>query len=79
MFEQIVSSLVECIGWAIHLATYIFQAIEGSFSFVFGMFVVFLSFRFILAPIVKGDAFRHFGASDRASRSMRSGSIDESN
>ena len=77
MFEQIVSSLIDCIEWAFHLLTAIFQAIPGAFSFVFGMFVVFLSFRFILAPIVKGDAFRHFGASDRASRSMRSGSSDE--
>lgn len=78
MFDSIVNSLIQCISAATQWMIMLFDAIPGSLSFLIGFFVVFLSYRFLLAPIVRGDGFRHFGASDRASRSLPSGSSDES-
>ena len=77
MFETIVNSLITCIAAATSWMRGIFGAISGAQSFVIGFFVVCLSYRFLLAPLVRGDGFRHFGASDRASRSLPSGDSDE--
>lgn len=77
MFDTIVSLIVECIRAASTWTLAIFDAIPGSLSFVIGMFVVFLSYRFLLAPLVRGDGFRAFGASDRASKNLPAGSSDE--
>ena len=77
MFDQIVNSIIQCITAVTAWMTKIFNAIPGALGFVIGFFVVFLSYRFLLAPLVRGDGFRHFGASDRASRSLPSGSSDE--
>ena len=67
MFDTVISALTECIQYSFHLLTVFLQKIPGSAQFIIGMFVVFLSYRFFLVPLVHGDVFSM--ASERASRS----------
>lgn len=78
MFEQVISIVLQLLtavtGWMLQL----YNAIPGSLAYFMGFFVVFLSYRFLLAPLVRGDGLRHVGASDRASRSLPAGHSDRS-
>lgn len=67
MFNSIIDSIIQCISASTNWFYQIFDAIPNALTFVFGMFVVYLSYRFLVRPLVHGG-FKNVG-SDRSKKS----------
>ena len=67
LVDLILDSIVAAFSWF----TAIYDAIPGAVSLLIGMFVVFLSYRFFLMPLVHGDGFKKVRGSDTAKKERK--------